>query len=288
MSEIPPNRPPAARPIAVQRPTAPRPAPTTNRFSVTGGITRKAWKLGIYGAAAAGKSSLESLYPGIVVADLENSTRDLNVLRVGGIAEMKPDGSLDEAKSWSNLRAWVQSVTPATAPAIGIDSMTRAEDWCAQFVIANKKANDGAKATDSLEDFKYKAGLTFILDEYRRFISDLENANMRGVNIVMVAHARTRFFKNAEGADFARIEPRLIHTEDKGSNVSQFVEFLDHLAYIELDTAVTKGKASGGGSRTIYLDNKPSRIAKTRYLSDDPLPWAIGDGKLWEMLGVVK
>jgi hypothetical protein len=238
-------------------------------FKVTSGATRNGWKIGIYGPEGIGKSSLASLCPGVVFADIEKSMDDLNVQKVQGV------------NNWPDLRAWVQSLDGGIA---GIDSITRAEDWAAQHVIDNKKSNDGIKAVDSLEDFKYKAGLTFCIDEFKRLLADIDSARVRGVSFIMIAHSRVNRFKNPDGSDFVRSEPRLID-DPKGSNMLQWVQFLDHLAFIDLDKNIVKGKASGSGSRTIYLDTSPSRLCKARGLPNDPIPFAPGDPTLWRFLG---
>jgi hypothetical protein len=240
-------------------------------FTRSRGIVRRAWKVGIYGPEGVGKSSLMAACPGIVVADLEHSTMDLDVERVEGI------------ENWSDLRAWVQGVTPEEYPTIGIDSMTRAEDWCVDYVIKNKASNEGVRAVDSIEDFKYRAGLTFVCDEFRRFLGDIENAFLRGVNVVMIAHNFVNRVKNPDGSDYIRMEPRLINA-DKGSNMLQWVQFLDHLAYIGFDVVVNKGKATGGSSRTIYLEATANRMAKTRSLPIEPIVFDKGNQALWDQL----
>ena len=246
-------------------------------FSVSRGITRKSWKVGLYGPEGIGKSSLAALCPGVIFADLEHSTEDMDVARV----DVEAVG--DPVKSWSNLRAWVQSLSSGI---YCIDSMTRAEDWCASWVIKNKKSNEGAAASDSLEDFKYKAGLTFVVDEFRRFIGDIDNAFVRGASFILVSHNRIKKFKNPDGTDFIRYEPLLVD-DDKASNMRQFVQFLDHLLFIDLDKNVNnRGKVQGSGSRTIYLDTSPARMSKTRSLPTDPMPFDRGETALWGMLGV--
>ena len=244
--------------------------PPRRVFGVETGIKPDGFKVGIYGPEGIGKSSLASLCPGAIFADIEDGTKHLDVTRQTGI------------ESWEDLRLWVQSLKDCIA---GIDSITRAEDWAAQYVIRTKKANDGSKAVDSLEDFKYKAGLTFIADEFKKLLSDIENARRRHVSFILIAHERITKFNNPDGSNFLRHEPRLID-DPKASNMLQFVQFLDHLAFIDLDKNVVKGKATGSGSRTIYLDTAPNRLSKSRGISNDPLPFIQGDMTFWNLLGV--
>jgi hypothetical protein len=141
------------------------------------------------------------------------------------------------------------------------------------------------KASDSLEDFKYKAGLRFVVDEFRKLLSDIDAARGRGASFIMVAHRRVTRFKNPDDSDYIRNEPSLVD-DPKASNMLQWVQFLDHLAFIDLDTSVEKGKARGGGSRTIYLDTAPSRICKARGIPNDPIVYEKDSADFWTLLGV--
>jgi hypothetical protein len=248
-------------------PAAPKPNP---KFGIVTGVTRDGWKVGIYGPEGIGKSSLAALCPKAIFADIEHSMDDLDTTKVTGV------------EKWEDLRSWVQSLSGCIA---GIDSITRAEDWAAQYVINNKKGNDGIKASDSLEDFKYKAGLQFVNDEFKKLLSDIDAARRRNVSFIMVAHSRVNRFKNPDGSDFVRYEPRLVD-DPKVSNMLQWVQFVDHLAFIDLDKNVTKGKVTGSGSRTIYLDTSPSRVCKARGIPNDPLPYPPGDDAFWKLLGL--
>lgn len=266
----------SAIPPAPVRRATPKPA---SKFTTSSGASRTNFRLGLYGPEGIGKTSLARLCPGIEMVNVENSTQYPDTRYVNGIHVAG-----DYAASWANLRAWAQSLDSGVH---GIDSMTRAEDWCTAWVISNKKSNEGAKATDSLEDFKYKAGLTFIVDEFRRLISDIDNAYLRGASFVMIAHNRVGKFKNPDGSDYMRNEPRLID-DAKASNMLQWVQFLDHLLFIDLDKNIAKGKVEGSGSRTIFLDTAPNRISKTRSLPKDPIPFIEGSTTLWDILGVAR
>lgn len=239
-----------------------------SKFTITRGITRKAFKIGIYGPEGIGKSSLAALCPGADFADIESSMEDLNCAKVNGVTD------------WAALRQWVQSLSSGIH---GIDSITRAEDWAAQHVIKNKKSNEGMAASDSLEDFKYKSGLTFVVDEFRKLLSDIDAAKSRGASFIMIAHCRINRFKNPDGSDYVRFEPRLVD-DAKASNMLQWVQFLDHLAFINLDTAITKGKATGSGTRTIYLDTSPSRLSKARGIPNEPIDFEVGSTALWDLI----
>lgn len=243
------------------------------KFQVSSGkISNFGWKVGIYGPEGIGKSSLAALCPGATFADIELSMKDMNVARVKGVND------------WSDLRSWVQSLTSGIA---GIDTMTRAEDWAAQHVIHNKKSNEGRSAVDSLEDFKYKAGIRFVNDEFKKLFGDIDGATRRGVSFIMVAHQRVKKFTDPDGSNFVRYEPMLVDT-DEISNMRQWVQFLDHCAFIDLDRSVDKNKVKSSGSRSIYLDTSASHVSKCRGISNEKIDYVEGDLTLWQRLGAVK
>ena len=247
--------------------------PAVKQFDIQDILSEDGFKIGIYGPEGIGKSSLAALCPGASFADIENSMKAIRVPKVKGIND------------WIDLRAWISSLTGRRI--VGIDSMTRAEDWAAQFVIKNKRSNDGLKATDSIEDFKYKAGVQFVNDEMKKLFNEIDAATQRGVSFIMIAHNRVKAFKDPDGSDFVRYEPNLVDTKDV-SNMRAWVQFLDHLAFIDLDKNVTKGKVTAGGSRTIYLDTSASHMSKARGIDRSNINYAEGDTTLWQRLGVIK
>ena len=106
---------------------------------------------------------------------------------------------------------------------------------------------------------------------------------MRGVNVLMVSHNRISRVKNPDGSDYTRNEPRLIN-EEKGGNMLPWIQFLDHLLFIDYDIAVDKGKARGTGSRTLYTSATPNRMAKSRTLPTDPIVYEKGSSVVWDVM----
>ena len=265
-------------PSVMSEQAAPRPAPVVAarpaaaaRFGTVTSTVADAWKLGIYSEENLGKTSLAASCPGVTICDIEGSTaRMAGVRLVTGV------------NNWQDLRAWAQSLSGKQV--VALDTLTRAEDWCAEYVIKTKASNDGKKATDSLEDYKYKAGQVFVHDEFRRFLGDIDQSVRRGVSWIMIAHCRVNRFNNPDDANFTRYEPRLADGKDV-SNMATWVQFLDFLALITLDVVIERGKATGGGSRTICLTKSPSRMAKVRGdVSNADIVYTKGSTELWERL----
>ena len=246
-------------------------------FGVTRGPTRKAWKVGIYGEPGVGKSTLASLCQNAVFADIEGSMLDLDVARVDGI------------ERWEDLRAWVRGcATNIVGGVFGIDSMSMAEDWCADYIIRTKSDSSGQKASTSIEDFKYKTGARFVADEFRLLLADIEASFKRGSSWVMVAHNRVSVFNNPDDKNYIIHAPDLLESKDVSSR-AEWVRFCDHVAYIGKDTMVDRGKAIGGATRTIYMDSASSRVCKQRGLDVDILPWqSKEDDTFWQLVGLNK
>ena len=242
------------------------------QFETVKGRRRTAWKVGIYGEPGVGKSTLASLCHGAVFADIEESMLDLDVDTVAGIT------------CWEDLRAWVKQQEGDCIR--GIDSMSKAEDWCAEYVIKTK-TKDGEHAVTSIEDFKYGAGAKFVADEFRMFLSDIERSFKSGTSWIMIAHDKIEWFKNPDDKDFMFHNPDLLDSR-RGSCRSDWIRFCDHIAFIAKDVAVIKGKATGGDTRTIYLDGSANRVSKQRGLEVDVISWDETDTIFWDTLKVLR
>ena len=191
---------------------------------------------------------------------------DLDCIKVQGIT------------SWLDLLDWVESLGKGDIG--GIDSITKAEDWATAHVIKFKKSNEGIKATDSLEDFKYKAGLRFVNDEFKKLLSKIDSASRRGASFIMVAHNRINNVVDPDGKNYVRSEPNLVDTKEV-SNMRQWVQFLDHCAFIDLDKSVERNKVQTSGPRTIYLDiTSASHVSKCRGIDNSDIDYPQGDTEL--------
>lgn len=267
--------PPPRTPAPLRNPSMPA-APAVSaqpikQWATSRGPCRTAWKLGIYAEHGVGKSTLASLCPNAVFADIENSMVDLDVERVNGI------------NCWAELREWIRAQN-VPGSIRGIDTMTTAQDWCVQHVLTTK-TQEGQKAQTSIEDWKYKAGARFVYDEFKAMLADIEASFNKGVNWIMIAHDFVEWCAGTDTASYKRHAPDLLETKDYSLRLS-WARFCDHLAFIDRDITVVKGKATGGQTRTIYMDGAAHRMCKHRHLSQDVVPWLEGDTTLWEILGV--
>ena len=89
---------------------------------------------------------------------------------------------------------------------------------------------------------------------------------------LLICHDCTASVPNPKGEDYLRFEPRLQNPSSGKASVRLRVrEWLDHLFYIGYDVECSKndrGKAQGHGSRTIYPQEMPWCMAKSRGLAE--------------------
>jgi GTPase SAR1 family protein len=246
-----------------------QPAPRRT-FGRTRGVVRKAYKIVLYGTGGVGKTELSSKFPGVVFADIERGSEDHGIDRVSGI------------ENWSDLRAWVRSDDAAKEKAVCIDSGSKAEEWCLQWVLANIPTEKGNKVS-RIEDYGYGKGYVHAHEEWKGFLADLSALWAKGVNVILVAHEQVSLIPNPAGDDFKRYQPR-IQSSEKANSLAATKEWADHVFFVCYDVVVKDGKAKGGGTRTIYCTETATHMAKTRTLSGEPIPFEKNSTQLWDTL----
>lgn len=257
-------------PAPVARSNGTTTKPPVKQWTTTHGHTRKADRILIYGPGGAGKTTLAAGAPGVVFADLEAGSADMDIQRVSGV------------ESWSDLRSWLQSDSFAGVRSICIDSATRAQEWCERHVIATV-AHEKGKTIESIEDYGFGKGAVFAWEEWRRLLADLDQHYQAGRNVILIAHDQDAKAPNPDGDDFLRHQPRMQNSE-KASIMRATVEWCDHVLYIAFDKAVADGKAKGSGSRSIHGAGTPTMIAKTRGIDLDRINFEKGSNSLWDHL----
>lgn len=240
------------------------------RFQLTTGPSRKSHRILLYGTGGIGKSSLASLAPEPVFADLDRGSEDFEAARVSNI------------DSWQDLRMWLSSWDFSPYRTVIVDTVTAAEELCRLHVVGNYKTDKG-NAVTSIEGFGWGKGYKFMFEEWKKFLADLERLYSAGKNIVLVAHERTGKVPNPNGEDWTRYEPRLLDNTQV-SIMHGTKEWCDHVLFVSYDVVAVEGKAKGSGTRTIYSQETPTYMAKTRKLPPTPIPFQRGSTTLWDML----
>ena len=252
-----------------------KPAPPATksppRFERSHGIIRSTFAAVVYGTGGIGKSTLVSGAPGVVFIDLAKETESIDAERIGGI------------ETWNDLRALLQSDELDDAKTIAIDSATAAEELCRTHICATIRTDSKGTVARSIEDYGYGKGATFLAEEWRRFLSDLNVHRSVGRNIILTAHERIGKVPNPNGEDYIRFEPRL-YSAGNASIMHITKEWADHVLFVSYDVAAVEGKAKGSGSRAIYTTETATHMAKSRTLPPDPIIFNKGDVSLWTLI----
>jgi len=266
------------KPIPIPKPASSPPSQVEAKPSSGFTISRTGKGAGerimLYGCGGIGKTTLCSLAPEPVWLDLEDSAKHLVVPRVVGVSTYADlSRALQTHDIWRPFRTIV------------IDTLTAAQRIASDDVVANEKI-DG-KVPTSIEDFGYSRGYRYTFDRFVRLMGDLDRLVTAGKNVILVAHDTIDRAVNPDGNDFIRNEPDLFNVQTRTCDAmlrDEVTGWCDHIFFVKYDIVVSdKGKAKGGGSRTLYPQESPTFIAKSRLLRD-PVPIVEGDPAVWNQL----
>jgi len=248
------------------------------------GVVAGAESIVIFGPGGIGKSTLAAWLPSPFFLDVERGTVKLDVDRDASISD------------WPTLRGKLASIAsqpPAGVQTIVIDTVTVAEEFAKEQVIATKKAGGGkgegpARTVNSIEDYGWGKGWQYVADEFNGLLADCDRILRQGLNVCLIAHEVASPVPNPGGEDFIRWEPHL-YAGDKnkrGSVRDRVKQWANHVLFIGYDVSVQDGKGRGSGTRTIYTIELPTHIAKSR-TAQVAQPFEISDpGAIWRTLGI--
>ena len=216
-------------------------------LNIIRGEIPRAQKVVIYGPEGIGKTTLASQFPNPLFIDTEGGTEHFDVNR------------LEMPERWDQLLNMIKEVSenPDICSTLVIDTA----DWCEQIAI--KYIIDRANV-ESIEDFGYGKGYTYIGEEFARLLDKLNMVKDAGINVVVTAHAKMRKFEQPdEVGAYDRWEMKLTR-----QSAPLLKEWCDHLLFCNYQTMVVemenKTKKAQGGKRVIYTAHRPVWDAKTR------------------------
>ncbi len=277
----------SSRPAAPPAPKAPAPirSPRATHVSavplnISSGVLDTYNRGIIYGTGGIGKTTLAAYLPAPFFIDVEHGSTKLNVSR-------------DFASSFDEVRgklAWFENNMPEGIRSIVIDTGTELQDMAKEKVISTRRTEKG-KEVDSIEGYGWGKGWQFVYDEMDAVLADLDRlVEKHGVMPWIICHDIDAPVPNPAGEDYIRWEPSLYGGDKKGrANIrGRFKNWAEYVVFIGYDVHVADGKGRGSGTRTLYTEERPTHIAKSR-TAQISMEFDLSDpGALWRELGIVK
>lgn len=225
----------------------------------------------LYGPGGIGKSSLAALAPKPVFLDIEAGTRELDVQRIDGL------------DTFGDLRACLQSSALDGFSTVVIDTATKAEELAIAHTLATVKHEKG-HSVSSIEGYGFGKGLQHLFDTFLLLLSDCDRHVRAGRNVILIAHSCIDTVPNPHGDDWIRHEPHLQAPKSgKASIRNRVVQWADHTLFLGYDVIAKDGKGKGSGTRTIWPQEMPTHVAKSR-LIHDAMPFEFGSGEVWRLI----
>jgi hypothetical protein len=255
----------------------------------TGRVPR-AQKVVLYAPEGFGKSTLASQFPEPLFLDVEDSTAQMEVARIG------PDDLPDLAAFESALAEIIKAKPCKT---LVVDTI----DWLEEMALRAVIKEAGNPKITGIEDFGYGKGYTILKERMTLLLNKLDRVLAAGIHVVLLAHSKVVKFEPPDGAGpFDRYELKL------SKQVAPIVkEWADMLLFGNWRTQVKERdkhesgaqyKAVGGKERMMYCTRLAAWDAKNRHGMKDAEKWEIASiaaafnlvGAPWEKttLGVME
>lgn len=228
-------------------------------MNITKGIISKPVKVCVYGVEGIGKTTFASQFPEPLFFDLDKGSAQLDVSRVTDIT------------SWpllmSNIKEVYDNLT--ICKTLVIDTADAAERMCIDYICGkfNKKG---------IEDFGYGAGYTYLVEEFARFLVQLDACIGQGINVVVLAHAVLKTVTLPE--EMGTYDHWELKLSSKTTNkVAPLVkEWADLLLFANYKTILIEDgtrKKAAGGKRIMYTTHTTFADAKNRFSLAEELPF---------------
>jgi len=266
-------------------PTAPRSRTTKppDRRVSFGAIKPQGHRIGVFGPGGIGKTTLAGTAPGpVAFIDLDDSLPilkpslgDYDIRRAESIA------------NWDDIRVALHGAGWDEIKTIVIDSATKAEELALEWTLKNVPHEKDGVVIRRIEDYGYGKGYQHLYETFLKLLGDLDAHVRAGRHVVLICHDCTATVPNPKGEDYIRWEPRLQNPSSGKASIRLRVrEWLDHLLYVGYDVTCEKkhaGKGQGSGTRTIYPQELPFCMAKSRSLAEQ-VELVQFDSTLWNNL----
>jgi len=226
-------------------------------MNITRGAVQTAKKIGIYGPEGVGKTTLASMFPGVVFIDTEGSTVHMDVAR------------FDPPQSMKDVRAAISYVAdhPDQFGTLAIDTIDALEKLLFREVCEEKGIRN-------IEDIGYGKGYVYAKQNMQQLLELLDKVAERGIHVALVCHSMIRKFEQPD--EMGSYDRYMLKLNEK--NIAPLVkEWVDALFFVNYKTEIVstqdgKKKARGGQKRTMYANHSACWDAKNRFGLPDEMP----------------
>lgn len=151
-------------------------------------------------------------------------------------------------------------------------------DWTERLIHAWVAREKGK---ENIEDIPYGKGFGFALEHWETVLKALDYLReKKGMSIICIAHAEIKRFDNPETDPYERYQLKLYKSASallrEWADIVAFAnrETLIKSADVGFNKEISRGVSTG--KRLMFLDERPSHLAKNRYALPEKLPlsWA--------------
>jgi hypothetical protein len=238
-----------------------------------------ALRLLFYGTEGVGKTFLASFAPKPIIIDVEDGSGRLDIARY----QFTDDEGGHVPRSFTAILEAIDDLMTSEHDyqTLIIDTADRLEALMWSHMLARDSKN--GKALSSIEDYGYGKGYVMAVDEWRGLAYRLDRLRMaRKMNIIILAHAQIRTFRNPTGEDYDRFQLRL--NEKAAGFLREWVDVLGFAVFDEGSGKLPgeKGRPKGfsTGRRLLKFERQAAFDAKSRLAlpaeveMDAGNPWA--------------
>jgi len=230
--------------------------------NVRSGPMDKPLRVLLYGTEGVGKTTFGAAAPSPVFLGVESGGERLDIDR------------FPEPKNWGEIHEAIQTLTREKhdRKTLVIDTL----DWIEPLCWAETCRQAGESNIDGRtpgSNFGYHKGYDAAVDTWRELLAALEILrNTAGMNLVLLAHAWVKTFKNPLGEDFDRYQMKLNQKAagllTEWPDAVLFADYEDHTYRPPgaSDKTLAKGiNPTDGGARILHTQRRATWVAKNRY-----------------------
>lgn len=221
--------------------------------SVTTGKIKRPRRTLVYGPGGVGKTTFAAMFPGMLLLQAEDGSDDIDFANRGKLCQTFDEIMAAIVELYQEKHDW-----KGLAP----DSL----DWIESLIWNDVCAEANVK---SIEDIDYGKGYVFAMKRWDRFVEGLEALRRdKGMEIVLIAHARQVKVDNPETESFDRYEPALHKLASamirEWCDEVFFATYSVHTVTEDKGFGKTVARGIGSGERVIRTQERPAFIAKNR------------------------